>query len=308
MSARVVTLEDLIAKRHEGSGWQVFTELPNGTGGRANRRADVIAIGLWPSHKYEIHGYEVKQSRGDVRRELTDISKSDAVGRFCDYWSLVVSDLSIIADLLIPPTWGILVPERAAGGLSPQSRLRVHRKPGKRQALPVNRAFVAAMFQHMAKSWVDRRTHQRVVDSIQAQRTARQSSDPGQPSEEAEREVTRLRSCIAAFEKASGITLEAENGKHIPWRFGDVGAAVKIVMATRTQPARSLADARLLERLAGNLKDMSDRATTEAAVLRTLLEPDAPQEAPAEQNAAQENTVPPKGKGMGIDDWESWES
>lgn len=109
---------DLIRKRHEGPAWVVVPEVPNGTGSNVSRRADAIALGLWPSRGYEIHGYEVKVSRGDVRKELNDPSKADAVGRFCDYWWLVVEDLSIIDGLVVPSTWGILAPTLGAEQLA----------------------------------------------------------------------------------------------------------------------------------------------------------------------------------------------
>lgn len=293
----MITLTDLIVKRHEGSGWQVFTELPNGTGGRATRRADALAFGLWPSHRYEVHGYEIKQSRGDVRRELQDISKSDALGRFCDYWSLVVADLAIIKELLIPPTWGILVPERSGGTLGPQSRLRVHRKPAKRKAEPMTRAFVAAMFQYMSKMWVSRVTHTRLVDRVRELETQRgQAMSEDAPGLATEQELLKIREAVARFERESGIPLVSDVGRVAPWIFGDIGAAVRVVLDANAQHSRTKQDVSMLERYAENLKAIAERAGAEAAALRAVLEmKHAPQDATREPDPAQENAVPSEG-------------
>jgi hypothetical protein len=293
----MTTLLELIAKRHEGSGWQVFTELPNGTGGRSTRRADAVAIGLWPSHKYEIHGYEIKHDRGDVRRELKDIAKSDAIGRYCDYWSLVVSDLSIIKDLLLPPTWGVLVPERGEldlrgtgrPALVSRSRLRVHRKPAKRKATPISRAFAAAMLQNMGKAWIPRSTHVQVLERVRELETTRSQT----ATDDETVELERLRESVSRFERESGVTLGDGNCR-VPWQFGYIGKAVRVVLAAQADLARTASKASILERFADNARSLADEITREAAALRAALEAlDAPQETPETPDTAEANAVPP---------------
>lgn len=297
----MTTLVELIAKRHEGSGWQVFTELPNGTGGRSTRRADAVAIGLWPSHKYEIHGYEIKHDRGDVRRELKDIAKSDAIGRYCDYWSLVVSDLSIIKDLLIPPAWGVLVPERGEldlrgtgrPALAARSRLRVHRKPSKRKATPISRTFAAAMFQNMGKMWVTRATHAQVLERVRELETPRGQTANDDAPVDWHYELVRLRESVARFERDSGVTL-SDGTRHTPWQFGYIGEAVRIVLAAHAQRSRTAQNVSMLEHIAGNARALADHVTREAATLRAVLEAlNAPQETPETPDTAEANAVPP---------------
>lgn len=207
-------LEDMIQRRHEGPGWRVFTELPNGTGLHARRRADAVAMGLWPSRGYEIHGYEIKRTRGDVRAELRDPSKMDAVGQYCDFWWLVVGSEDIIDGLLVPETWGILAPRNQA--------LRIVRKAPKLKPKPVTRTFVAAICRSVTEGWVSRsemdalrEQHKKTVDALRAQVPA--------THDDAVVELERLKSRVAEFELASGVSVLDH------WRRGNVGQAVKVL-------------------------------------------------------------------------------
>lgn len=206
----------LIERRHEGPGWQVFTELANGTGARARRRADAVAMALWPSLGMEIHGYECKISRGDARRELLDVGKADAVGKFCDFWWLVVADPAIIDGLLLPVGWGVLAPRDRV--------LRIVRAAKKRKAVPVDRSFVASMLRSVTDGWVSRAKHQEVLaerDQAIADAVAR---DRLHGTDGARRELEDLRQKIQKFEAASGVSVSEA------WNQRDIGAAVRAVV------------------------------------------------------------------------------
>lgn len=69
--------------------------------------ADFIAIDKWPSGQSLI-GHEVKVSRADWLTELRDLSKSERVKRYCDYWYLVVSDPAIVKAGELPGDWGLM--------------------------------------------------------------------------------------------------------------------------------------------------------------------------------------------------------
>lgn len=89
--------------------YALFTDVGDATGGRATRRADAIAMSLWPSRGLELHGFEVKVDRRDWLRELKQPAKAEALARFCDRWWVVVSDDDIVQRGELPPTWGLLV-------------------------------------------------------------------------------------------------------------------------------------------------------------------------------------------------------
>jgi hypothetical protein len=214
------SLESMIEKRHSGDGWIVLFELGNATGYRVKRHADAVAIGVWPSHEYAIHGYEVKRSRGDVKRELEEPAKADAVGKYCDYWWLVVDELAIIDGLVIPETWGVLVPRAQV--------LRVHKKAPKRKATPLDRAFSAAVIRRVCSEWTP--SHQlKELERITLERaTAQAKRDGERDAREAERQLEDIRMRVAAFEQASGVTISGSD-----WHVGKIGEAVKVVMEAR---------------------------------------------------------------------------
>lgn len=110
-------LNELVRHRHDWPGrdqndlaerWVVLDEIRNGAGFSANRSADVVACGLWPSDALPIIGYELKASRSDLKHELASPAKSAETYSFCDTLWLVVWDARMIEGLDVPPTWGIM--------------------------------------------------------------------------------------------------------------------------------------------------------------------------------------------------------
>lgn len=70
--------------------------------------ADFIALDKYSSAQ-AIHGHEVKVSRADWLTELRDLSKSERIKRYCNFWWLVVSDAGIVKDGELPEGWGLMV-------------------------------------------------------------------------------------------------------------------------------------------------------------------------------------------------------
>lgn len=87
-------------------GHQVFFEVGNDTGTRVTRHADAVAIGIWPSTGHQIHGFEIKVSRGDFLSEMKSPEKSWPVMRYCHRWSLLTPPGLVKVDEL-PPNWGL---------------------------------------------------------------------------------------------------------------------------------------------------------------------------------------------------------
>lgn len=217
------SLLDLIRKRHDGDAWIVLTEVANGTGAQARRRADALAIGLWPSHGLPIIGYEVKIARSDVQRELKDPSKAEAIGRFADEWWIVISDVSIIDGLVLPATWGVLAPRKNV--------LRIVRKAKKLKPEPINRALLAALIRNVCGSWVPRAQYDQLAHKQRAEIVRELERDSESIAEASAQDLKRLRETIEAFEKASGLSIHR-------WDAGDIGAAVKLALSARTARGR----------------------------------------------------------------------
>lgn len=70
------------------------------------RRADAIALQTYESRGVHLHGFEVKVSRADWRRELADAAKADELVAVCRYFSIVAAaGIVDVADL--PEGWGL---------------------------------------------------------------------------------------------------------------------------------------------------------------------------------------------------------
>lgn len=94
-------------KLAHSKGYQVFFEVGNDTGFKVKRHADAVAIGIWPSTGHQIHGFEIKISRGDFLNEMKAPEKSLPVFKHCHRWSLVTPPGLVKQDEL-PPNWGLM--------------------------------------------------------------------------------------------------------------------------------------------------------------------------------------------------------
>jgi hypothetical protein len=139
-------LRACVRHRHAGPGWAVFDEVRSETGytvGTAIRTADMLAFSLWRSRGFELHGFELKVSRGDWLRELGQPEKAEAVARYVDHWWLVVPpDLIEIQE--VPAWWGVLVVHGPAAST-------VARKAPKLEAQPLDRPFIASIIRKVAR-------------------------------------------------------------------------------------------------------------------------------------------------------------
>lgn len=115
-----LTAHDLcrrIAAAHAAPEWVALFEVRDGAGWD-RRTADAISMNLWKSRGLTLRGFEVKVSRGDLRRELDDPAKAEGVARFCDEWWLVVPK-GLVRDEAqdVPVGWGIMEADETKDGL-----------------------------------------------------------------------------------------------------------------------------------------------------------------------------------------------
>ncbi len=88
--------------------------------GHEDRWADMIVQDTWRggmawgvgnnSRGYPRHGFEIKVSRSDWLNELRQPDKAETFRPYCHYWSLVISDKSMVKEGELPEGWGLLVP------------------------------------------------------------------------------------------------------------------------------------------------------------------------------------------------------
>lgn len=157
--ARTAILSDLVRDKHpqraaQGQNalsavWAILHEVPPQTGWPSGY-ADVLALHLWPSRLHLV-GYEIKASRGDLKRELENLAKHQTTARFCDHWSLVVWDKNWVDGdkrlLGIPEEWGLLAysADRKGTAYDGIGSLVTIRKPARLTPERWPRTFTAAL-------------------------------------------------------------------------------------------------------------------------------------------------------------------
>jgi hypothetical protein len=71
------------------------------------RILDAVVADMWRSSAFALHGIEVKVTRGDLVRELSDPSKAGSFCQYLDYFSIAVPDKRTFHSLALPPKWGV---------------------------------------------------------------------------------------------------------------------------------------------------------------------------------------------------------
>jgi hypothetical protein len=252
------TLEEMIDKRFPAPGWCVLWEVANGTGWKTKRHADAVAIGIWPSHGYAIHGIEIKRSRADLMREFKDPSKADAVGKYCDHWWLVLADAKIADGVQLPASWGVLAPTNQL--------LRVVKKAPKLKPKAVDRSFFAALVRNVIAGYVPKHEHDVLRERQRDEIVQELDRTRAYQREGLELDLQRLKTTIEAFEKASGVEIGSYNA-------GNIGAAVRTVLDLRHHLARDHLEkhATELDAVSSRYGYIADQAAGAAKTLRELL-------------------------------------
>ncbi len=180
---------------------------------RQLRTADALVFGLWPSRGLDLHGFEIKASKADLKRELLNPAKAEDVAQFCDFWWLAVKQgICDLAD--VPENWGVME-------LQGDKLVRI--KPAVRlKAVPMTVPMVAGIMRNLSGVMVPASEVEAMVTERVNQRRNRLDSD----LEWERSRHNELKQLVADFEKASGVKLER-------WPGGTkIGEAVKVVLGS----------------------------------------------------------------------------
>lgn len=206
---------EALRQRYQPPAWAFLPQVRNGTGWqRSTRTADALAMSLWPSRGLELHGFEVKVSRSDWKRELDNPAKAEEIAGFCDRWWLVVGDAEIVQPGELPATWGLLAPN----GDSLACTVEAQRLDAKQ----LDRSFVAAILRRVTEDWKLVADVQREIrDQVEREKPLlmAQAQDEAARLQRSNEELHRA---ISEFESASGVRISAWDGKQI----GDAVRAV----------------------------------------------------------------------------------
>lgn len=126
--------------------WAFFTEVADGTGANARRRADAIAMNMWPSRGLEIRAFEIKVARSDLLAELKNPAKAEAIARYADTFYLATPKGLVLDTDDIPAPWGLIEASNAG-----QIRIR-KQAPEKSVRREPSREFVAALLRSAVKA------------------------------------------------------------------------------------------------------------------------------------------------------------
>lgn len=192
--------------------WSIMFEVRDAAGFNARVSADAVAMSLWPSRGLELHGFEIKVSRTDWRREAAKPEKAETIAKYCDRW-WVVAPPGVVPVEELPPTWGL----RTWDG----RRWAIVKDAAKTEAAPLSRNFLAALLKR------SQQVGDAEIDALVTQRDETRKADFQKRVDEQvkyrTRDLQKLKDGVDAFQKASGVSLEHE------WRAGEIGAAVKLV-------------------------------------------------------------------------------
>lgn len=134
------TIRALLKKHLSPDEWCLAFEV-TAQATKGERRADAVAMNLWPSRGNVLRGYEFKVSRADWRSELKNPAKAEPIAQYCDHWYLVTPP-NIIKPGELPETWGHLI--------AADDTLVVAKEAPKKPSIPVDRPFMAALFRRLA--------------------------------------------------------------------------------------------------------------------------------------------------------------
>lgn len=213
-------------------------QVADGTGARQHRWADAVAMSVWPSRGYDVHGFEVKVSRSDWISELRQPEKSAPVQSYCDRWWVCTPDETLIHAGELPPTWGWMV-------CKGKGMKVVHAAP-KLTPNPLTVEFVASILRNFAKA-DETLVERRIYDACQKAREDQ--------SGYLQKDYASLKKAVTDFESASGIKIERwDDGKEIgeavstlrslKWQVERIGDAIKAceTIGTMLKSVQTLAD------------------------------------------------------------------
>ena len=144
------SITQLLRAKYAAPEWAFLAQVKNRTGyGGKERYMDGLAMGLYPSRGMELHGFEIKVSRGDWLHELKQPDKAEQTVKFCNRFWVVVpqdDDLPIVRPAELPVTWGLQVVKNG--------KLRVITDAPALTPSPLDRTFIASILRNMDEQWV----------------------------------------------------------------------------------------------------------------------------------------------------------
>jgi hypothetical protein len=238
----------LLAKRYKPPLYAFFPEFRNATGFDSDRAADALALGLYRSRGYFVHGFEIKVQRADWLRELKDEKKADVIGKYCDRW-WVVATPGVIQPGEVPDAWGWME--------ASTNKLKGMKEAPTREDLPhIPRSMIASLIQRAMGG-------NGVVAQADVQKLKDEAFESGQSHARrtmggAAEELASLKKQVAVFCQASGL-------HDLTWEGKKVGERVALLRSMEEEGVIKFGERaiRELEVWAQDIRGMLERAKKE---------------------------------------------
>lgn len=212
------SIEVALSERYAAPDYAFLLQVRNGTGfQRTVRTADALAFSLYPSRGLTITGFEIKVSKGDWKRELTNPAKAEDIARFCHTW-FVVAPKGVVPVDEVPHNWGLMELRDNGKFISTKGALP-------QEAEPLTPLMLASIMRNISNGMIPRSSIQHQIDKATESINAKSE----QTIEFRTRNDERLRESVEAFEQASGVRIQAYQG-------GDIGDAVRTLMRYKAGP------------------------------------------------------------------------
>jgi len=188
----------------------------------SRRTCDGLYMGAWKSVGVQLHGFEVKISRSDWKRELEDPSKAGQFEKFCHYWWVVVPDGIVKLDEM-PIQWGLKIVSKTETGYS----VRVAKAASINRDAQLDYVFFSSCLRQCRRTDPIANELQRKIDAaFEEGRVEGQSRNHGEwELKQIRQKVDLYLQQINDFEAASGIRINQWG--HNPRQ---IGAAVRLVL------------------------------------------------------------------------------
>lgn len=196
------------------AAYALLPQVANGTGSRANRHADALALSLWPSRGLHLSGFEIKSYRSDWLQELKNPAKAEAIAQFCNYWWIVTAGDSIAKVHEVPEAWGLMSWDATTSKLKKVKPAKFH------ESTPLDLPMIAAILRKAQ----DVVTPSAVVAAAE-KKAYKDGLEAGAAKSKYDHcDYEKLREVVKEFKKASGIDIT-------DWHGGkEIGLAVRQVL------------------------------------------------------------------------------
>lgn len=211
-------LVEMLRKKYPAPAHSVLEQVRSCTGyAKEIRTCDAMAMSLWPGRGIWLAGFEIKVSRSDWLKELSEPSKADGFQSLCHRWYLLTSDDKVAQIDEIPETWGWMVQQN--GTLRTLKESKYNPNP------QLDHYFLASVFRNVTEGYISAKKHQELMSK---------QYDEGFKS--GMREHNELLEKIREFEQISGVEIVSKESYiegRIVWNYEEIGQAVKMVLDSK---------------------------------------------------------------------------